>query len=56
MAIINGIIVETIEIMVKNKVLLPFLKAVNIDGEEEQNKIPINKYKSRVTLLYPKFM
>jgi uncharacterized phosphosugar-binding protein len=50
-AIINGIMVEAINHMVKTFFLPPIFKSSNIDGAEEHNRYLINKYKSRIPLL-----
>lgn len=51
MAIINGIMAEAVEMMVKNNFAPPIFKSSNVDGAEEHNKALINKYKSRIPLL-----
>ncbi|MED4227558.1 SIS domain-containing protein [Neobacillus cucumis] len=50
-AIINGIMVEAINHMVKTSFLPPIFKSSNIDGAEEHNRYLIDKYKSRIPLL-----
>ncbi|MGG3467200.1 SIS domain-containing protein [Neobacillus pocheonensis] len=50
-AIVNGIMVEAIELMVKNNFYPPIFKSSNADGADEHNLELINKYKRRIPLL-----
>jgi len=50
-AIVNGIIVEAINMMVKNKFDPPVFRSGNADGAEEHNRLLIDRYKSRIPLL-----
>lgn len=50
-AIVNGIMAESIEIMVRNNFNPPIFKSGNADGAEEHNKKLIEKYKDRIPLL-----
>jgi uncharacterized phosphosugar-binding protein len=51
MAIVNGIMVESIKIMLENNFNPPIFKSGNIDGSEEHNQELINKYKDRIPML-----
>lgn len=51
MAIINGIMVEAIQIMIENHFTPPVFLSGNIDGAEEHNRELINKYKDRIPML-----
>lgn len=53
MSIMNGIIVEAVEIMLKNNFHPPIFKSGNIDGAEEHNRLLVEKYKDRIPLLDP---
>lgn len=50
-AIINGIMVEAVDRMVKNGFNPPIFKSGNVDGAEEHNRRLINEYKSRIPML-----
>ncbi|MEH7159295.1 SIS domain-containing protein [Neobacillus drentensis] len=50
-AIVNGIMVEAINIMVENNFEPPIFKSGNADGAEEHNRVLINKYKERIPML-----
>ncbi|MGF2616950.1 SIS domain-containing protein [Rossellomorea vietnamensis] len=50
-AIVNGMMVEAVDLMVKNGFTPPIFKSGNVDGAEEHNRILINKYKSRIPML-----
>lgn len=53
MAIINGIIVEAVNIMMNNGFNPPIFKSGNVDGAEEHNRKLIDKYKSKIPMLEP---
>jgi len=50
-AIVNGIMVESVKIMIENNFSPPIFKSSNADGAEEHNRKLINKYKGRIPLL-----
>lgn len=50
-AIVNGIMVEAINKMLKNNINPPIFKSGNADGASEHNRKLINKYKERIPLL-----
>jgi uncharacterized phosphosugar-binding protein len=50
-AIVNGIMVEAINIMIENNFEPPIFKSGNADGVEEHNRELINKYKGRIPML-----
>jgi uncharacterized phosphosugar-binding protein len=50
-AIVNGIMVEAINIMIGNNFEPPIFKSGNVDGSEEHNRKLINKYKDRIPML-----
>lgn len=50
-AIVNGIMVEAINMMLKNDFDPPVFKSGNADGAEEHNRVLIDRYKSRISLL-----
>jgi uncharacterized phosphosugar-binding protein len=50
-AIVNGIMVEAIQVMVENNFHPPILKSGNVDGAEEHNRKLVEKYKGRIPML-----
>jgi uncharacterized phosphosugar-binding protein len=50
-AIVNGIMVEAINMMIENSFEPPIFKSGNVDGAEEHNRELINKYKDRIPML-----
>lgn len=50
-AIVNGIIVEAVNIMIENNVKPPIFKSGNADGAEQHNRALIEQYKERIPLL-----
>jgi uncharacterized phosphosugar-binding protein len=50
-AIVNGIMVEAINIMIESNFEPPIFKSSNAEGAEEHNRELINKYKGRIPLL-----
>lgn len=48
LAIMNGIMIEAIQIMAENDFDPPIFKSNNIDGAKEHNQQLINKYKDRI--------
>ena len=48
-AIVNGIMVEAVNIMVENQFTPPIFKSGNVDGAEEHNRELVNRYKSRIS-------
>lgn len=50
-AIVNGIMVETINIMVDKGINPPVLKSGNVDGAEEHNRRLVTHYKGRIPML-----
>jgi len=50
-AIVNGIMVESVKIMIENNFIPPIFKSSNADQAEEHNRKLINKYKGRIPLL-----
>lgn len=50
-AIVNGIMVESVKVMIENNFSPPIFKSSNADGAEEHNRKLINKYKGRIPLL-----
>lgn len=51
MALLNGIMVEALEIMVNNHFTPPIFKSGNVDGAEEHNRKLIDQYKGRIPML-----
>lgn len=51
MTIINGIMAEAVEMMIKKDFHPPIFKSGNIDGAEEHNRKLINQYKGRIRML-----
>lgn len=50
-AIVNGIMVEAIDIMLANNIVPPVFKSGNADKAEEHNRALIERYKNRIPLL-----
>ncbi|HJV16758.1 MAG TPA: SIS domain-containing protein [Bacillales bacterium] len=51
MSIVNGIMVEAVNIMIENHFNPPIFLSGNIDGAEEHNRGLIDKYKDRIPML-----
>ncbi|WP_075980447.1 SIS domain-containing protein [Bacillus massilinigeriensis] len=51
MTILNGIIVEAIDLMLQNHFSPPIFKSSNTDGAGEHNQKLVEKYKNRIPLL-----
>jgi uncharacterized phosphosugar-binding protein len=51
MSIVNGIMVEAVNIMIENHFDPPIFKSSNVDGAEEHNRELINMYKDRIPML-----
>jgi uncharacterized phosphosugar-binding protein len=50
-AIVNSIMVEAVEIMLKNQYEPPVFKSGNVDGAEDHNRELVEKYKKRIPIL-----
>lgn len=50
-AIVNGIMIEVVNIMLANNIVPPVFKSGNADNAEEHNRALIDRYKSRIPLL-----
>ncbi|MBT2686674.1 SIS domain-containing protein [Bacillus sp. ISL-47] len=51
LAIVNSVMVEAVEIMLKNNFDPPIFKSGNVDGAEDHNRKLVEKYKKRIPIL-----
>lgn len=50
-AIVNSLMAEAVEVMIKNGFEPPIFKSGNVDGADQHNRELVKRYKSRIPLL-----